>query len=106
MITLTEISRETYGHDDRAINRHSERRYLDENGQIYVLSCTLDGIPPFFEAYGPFEEKYIGVLPRLKVNGLDYWGDNWSWHKAEKAFCRELSATIRTRKGRRPKCTA
>ena len=100
MKTLTEISRDTYGHDRRAINMHSERRYRDEQGRIYTLSCTLDGIPPFFEAYGPFEEGHGGLLPRLKVNGQDYWGGGWSWQIAEKAFCRELQAVIAPRKTR------
>ena len=98
MKLLTEISRKTYGHDATAINKHSERRYRDENGQLYVLSCTLDGIPPFFEAYGPFEPTHTGVLPRLKVNNQEYWGDGWKWRQAEKAFCRELRAVIMSRK--------
>ena len=34
-IELTEIGRETYGHDDRAINRHSERIYRDQDGNLY-----------------------------------------------------------------------
>ncbi len=57
MITLTEFSRETYGHDVRSINKHAERCYRDANGQFYVLSRTLDGIPPFFESYGPFKGR-------------------------------------------------
>lgn len=90
---LEEISREIYGNDDRAINRHSERRYKNEAGEIYVLSRTLDGIPPFFEAYGPFSEDYEGLLPRFRVNNMDYWGDNWSWGQALRAFLNELEKT-------------
>lgn len=100
MRALTEISRDTYGHDGRAINKHSERRYRDEHGRLYVLSCTLDGIPPFYEAYGPFDEEHSGLLPRLKVNGQDYWGNGWSRRKAETAFCHELKAVIAPRKKR------
>jgi hypothetical protein len=96
MITLTEVSRETYGHDERAINKHAERRYKDAHGNVYVLSRTLDGIPPFFEAYGPFEECYSGLLPRLKVGGQEYWGSGWSWQRAVAAFCSELQAVIRS----------
>lgn len=48
---LVEIGRQTYGHDGRAINRHAERKYRDENGRLYLLSRCLDGCPPFFEAY-------------------------------------------------------
>ena len=103
-LTLTEIGRETYGHDERAINRHCERRYRDQNGSLYVLSRTLDGIPPFFEAYGPFTAEHVGVLPRLHVNGREYWGDGWTWQRAEAAFCRELQAGIEG-PGQLPKTT-
>ncbi len=87
MFELTEISRETYGRDQRAINRHHERRYRAPSGRLYVLSRTLDGIPPFFEAYGPFADDHVGILPRLKVNGREYWGDGWEWERAYEAFC-------------------
>lgn len=95
MKQLIEISRETYGHDNRAINKHSERRYRDQSGKFYVLSRTLDGCPPFFEAYGPYKEDHVGVLPRLKVRGQEYWGDGWTWRQAIKAFCAEIGAEIR-----------
>jgi hypothetical protein len=95
MKTLVEIGRETYGHDGRAINRHSERRYRDAQGKLYVLSRTLDGCPPFFEAYGPYRQDHVGLLPRLLVGGKEYWGDGWTWRAAVSAFCRELCATIR-----------
>ena len=91
---LTEIGRDVYGHDERAINLHSERTYRDQDGKLYVLSRTLDGIPPFFEAYGPYREDHCGILPRLRVNGQKHWGDGWSWEKAVTAFCRELDAVI------------
>ena len=94
MRALKEIRRETYGHDTRAINKHSERWYQDEQGQIYVLSRTLDGIPPFFEAYGPFGKNHEGLLPRLRVMGREYWGGGWGWHRAIKAFRAELGAAI------------
>ena len=85
-IELTEIHRETYGRDGRAINRHSDRTYRDRDGSLYMLSRTLDGIPPFFEAYGPYREDHAGVLPRLLVDGQEYWGDGWSWQRAFRAF--------------------
>ncbi len=93
-ITLTEIGRDVYGHDNRAINLHSERTYQDTDGNVYKLSRTLDGIPPFFEAYGPYREDHQGLLPRLMINGREYWGDGWSWKQAVSAFCRELDAVI------------
>lgn len=92
---LTEISRCVYGHDATAINRHSERVYEDQTGMRYILSSTLDGVPPFFEAYGPFTAEHRGILPRLKVSGEDYWGSGWSWTKALKAFCLALKAEVR-----------
>lgn len=94
MKQLTEISRETYGGDDRAINRHCERRYRDKQGKRYVLSRTLDGCPPFFEAYGPYKANHEGILPRLKIDGHEYWGSGWSWRKALEAFGRTLNAVI------------
>ena len=95
MKKLTEVSRETYGHDGRAINRHSERKYKDRAGRLYVLSRTLDGVPPFFEAYGPFSKDHEGALPRLKIRGREYWGDGWRWTRAIKAFCAEIGAELR-----------
>ncbi len=94
MRTLRETKRETYGHDGLAINRHADRTYEDKTGNCYVLSRTLDGIPPFFEAYGPFKADHEGVLPRLKVQGKEYWGDGWTWQRALRAFCAELGTTI------------
>ena len=94
MKTLIEVSRETYGHDGRAINRHSERKYKSQDGKCYVLSRTLDGIPPFFEAYGPFKTNHVGVLPHLRVRGEEYWGDGWTWSHAIKVFCAEIGAEV------------
>ena len=85
-IQLTEIERDTYGRDGRAINRHSDRTYRDKDGNLYMLSKTLDGIPPFFEAYGPYREDHRGLLPRLLVDGEEYWGDGWAWPEAFRAF--------------------
>lgn len=94
MKVLKEIKRETYGHDERAINLHSERWYEDSKGQIYVLSRTLDGCPPFFEAYGPFKENHQGLLPRLLVKGKEYWGDGWMWRQAIQTLCAEIGARV------------
>ena len=94
MKLLTEIGRETYGHGNRAINLHAERTYQDQAGRRYVLSRTLDGCPPFFEAYGPIQASFQGVLPRRQVKGREYWGDGWTWKQALKAFCAEIGAEI------------
>ncbi len=99
MKRLTEIEREVYGHDACAINRHSSRKYRDETGRFYLLSRCLDGVPPFFEAYGPYTAEYVGVLPHFKMNGQAYWGDGWGWRRAVQAFLKELGAVLRPRKG-------
>jgi hypothetical protein len=97
MNTLIEIGREVYGHDARAINRHSTRMCRDEGGQLYLLSRTLDGIPPFFEAYGPYTAEFVGALPHLKVNGKEYWGDGWGWSRAVLAFLQQIGAELSPR---------
>lgn len=94
MKRLIEIEREVYGHDATAINRHSTRKYRDETGAFYLLSRCLDGVPPFFEAYGPYTAEYLGVLPQLKVNGHEYWGDGWSWTRAVHALLEEIGAEL------------
>lgn len=94
MKRLIEVGRETYGHDARAINRHSERKYRDEQSRFYILSRTLDGVPPFFEAYGPYTAQYEGALPQLRIDGQECWGDGWSWNRAVRVFCKELDAQI------------
>jgi len=98
MKRMTEVGRETYGHDARAINRHSDRKYRDEDANLYLLSRTLDGVPPFFEAYGPYTAEHEGALPRLKVNGLEFWGGGWNWQRAIQAFLREIGATLATKR--------
>ena len=98
MKKLIEIERQVYGHDAMAINRHSTRKYRDETGKFYLLSRCLDGCPPFFEAYGPYTAEYVGVLPQLKVNGREYWGDGWGWQRAVHAFLKELRAVLKPQK--------
>ena len=101
---LVEIERRVYGHDATAINLHSDRKYQDEKGQFYLLSRTLDGVPPFFEAYGPYTADYVGALPHLRVNDQEYWGDGWSWRKAVKAFLKEIGAVLQARPARDKRC--
>lgn len=87
-LVLAEIERDQYGggagHPEghRAINVHSDRTYVDQLGRYWRLSRTLDGTPPFFEAYGPWTDSYSGVLPRLQVGGLDSWGGGSPWKGA------------------------
>jgi hypothetical protein len=80
---LKEIERDYFGHDETAINKHSTRTYEDDEGNRYMLDRTTDGIPPFFSAYGPYKSDFKGLLPRLLINGKEYWGNGMSWKKAE-----------------------
>lgn len=99
MNVLEEIELESRWNDKTAINRHKERWYKDCTGQLYILSRTLDVCPPFFEAYGPFKQRYEGLLPRLRVNGKEYWGNGLTWNQTIQALCAELGAiVIRRRK--------
>lgn len=84
--SVIEVERETYGQDGRAINKHSERTYITPSGNMYLLSRTLDGISPFFEACGPYPMTFKGLLPRLHIGGKEYWGDGMSWKEAERTF--------------------
>ena len=83
---LTLINDETYGHDVKSINKHRDKTFEDKRGNLYVLSKTLDGCPPFYEAYGPFSSDFQGITPRLLIDGSDYFGDAKSWQWAEKKF--------------------
>lgn len=88
---IHEIDRDYYGHDERAINKHSTRTYTDEDGNLYKLDRTLDGVPPFFAAYGPYSPDFKGILPRLLIDGKEYWGDGISWNQAEKILKEAIS---------------
>ena len=83
------------GTPSTSINHHSERRYEDtQNGELFVLSRTLDAFPPFFEAYGPFKPDFRGTLPSLKVGGQAHWGSGLSWNKAQRMFLDSLGAVL------------
>lgn len=94
MILLKEIYRENFGNDQRAINRHSVRRYEAEDGTLYQLDRTLGVGTPFFALCGPFTSDFQGVLPTIKVDGKDYWGDGYSWKQAEAVMCDVLNAIL------------
>lgn len=88
MTQFVEIERDRYGghYDDRAINAHSERTYRDQSGYLFRLARNLDVEGRPFEAYGPFSESYIGILPRLQVDGQDTFCTGRSWNSAEKSM--------------------
>lgn len=76
---MKEIERDYYGNDEHAINKHSTRTYEHE-GKKYVLNRNLSGVPPFYSLN--LIPKKDGIMPTIKVNGKEYWGDGWSWSKA------------------------
>ena len=91
---LTEIDREVFGNDRRAINRHSCRTYRTDDGRIVVLDRTLDMCPPAFEIHGPYAEDFQGVTPTTKVNGEQNFCDGRSWDVAIQKMCEVLDARV------------
>lgn len=88
MRALSQIRIETYGHDNRAINRHTDRIFNDGKGNLFMLSKT----PACFEAYGPYRQHHEGHLPRLPVRGKKYWGAGSSWRRAMVEFRRAVES--------------
>ena len=87
-IALTEISRDRYGWDERAINRHSERQYRTPDGMLFTLSRCLDAIPKYFEAYGPYTSTFKGLTPKLSIPNTTNIAFNHgiTWAHAERLF--------------------
>lgn len=85
---LKETDREIYGgrYDGKAINAHSERNYVDPHGRLYTLSRDLEAEGRPFQAFGPFAQDFVGILPPFKVGGFEYFADWKSWKSAEKMF--------------------
>jgi len=78
--------RETYGGDERAINRHSVRVYrskrpVDKEPIEFYLNRTLDGCPPFYCLY--FYKPVSARPTMMTVEGEEYWGGGLTWGKAE-----------------------
>jgi len=87
-IEITELKdkRETYGHDDRSINKHSIRVYRSKrpgrNEPIeFFLNRTLDGCPPFYCLY--FYKPASSRPTMMEIDNDEYWGDGMSWEEAE-----------------------
>jgi hypothetical protein len=101
-MTITELKdrRETYGHDDRAINKHSIRVYqtsgVKKPGKMeFLLRRTLDGVPPFFSLC---YFKSDSPLPTyLNVKGVQYWGKGLSWPRAEQKAYKAIAAFLAAR---------
>ena len=96
-VTIAEIpwGRERYGGDARAINRHSTRSYVSDNGCEYTLDRTLDALPPYFTLWAHTTALY-SFIPSLgevvPVDGADHWGDGWGWPQAQQAALRAIAA--------------
>ena len=95
-MSLMLINDETYGHDVKSINKHRDKTFEDKKGNLYVLSKTLDGCPPFYEADGPFLQNFQGITPRLLIDGQHYFGDDKSWQWAEKKFREAIAKRQKT----------
>jgi len=96
--------REQYGHDERAINKHSVRVYhasgAKRKGAMqpleFHLNRTMDGCPPFYSLY---YYKPVSALPsHLTVNGAQYWGGGFSWSKAEQQAFRAIEAFMEAKR--------
>jgi len=81
--------RETYGNDNRSINKHSIRVYRSKrpgNSQPsepieFYLNKTLDGCPPFYCLY--FYKPVSSHPTMMTIAEKEYWGSGLSWEKAE-----------------------
>ena len=90
---LTELCRERFGGDRRAINRHSVRYYLVESGLILAMDRTTDGMPMFFSTTLR-KVDFVGVVPSLRIEGQQCWGSGYSWIKALRILEKELEVTV------------
>jgi hypothetical protein len=81
------------------MNMREDRVYRDWRGNRYQLTCSLDGKPTFFEAYGPFRSGHQGLVPHLLINGSDWWGFGLNWDDAVREFLRNIDAVLVNAKG-------
>lgn len=89
------FSRESFGGNRRAINRHSTREYITSDGNHYLLDRTLDALPPFFTLYElpATSRRYVPRFGALvRVDGRDCWGDGLSWAAAERLTLQTIEA--------------
>ena len=76
-----------------SINRHSCRLY-EFSGRRIVLDRTCDASPRFFSSF----QEIVGFKsggqpifpPRILVGGKEYWGDGFSWKRAETTIAEVL----------------
>lgn len=91
---ICEIHRETFGGNKQAINRHSTRLYLTEEGLLYELDRNLSTYPPCYCVNGPRIANHEGVVRVMKVGESEYWGDGKSWTWAVNQFIQEITSRI------------
>lgn len=82
--------RATFGHDDRAINKHAVRVY-EHAGRRFTLDRTLDGVPPFFTLF-EHPASGEGLSQTIHVAGEATWGSGYGWERAEAAARRTIEA--------------
>lgn len=86
---LTEIKNLRHYDYNNSINRHSTRVYLFK-GKSYLLDRETDSLPRTFTAYRITGAR--GLMPRVQVNGSDYFGHDVSWQKAIQMLEQELTS--------------
>ncbi len=89
--------RETYGHDERAINKHSIRIFQVKRTGVkepveFILNKTLDGCPPFYSLY--FYKPASSLPTMMKIEDKEYWGSGLSWVKAEAMAFKVISELL------------
>ena len=94
MKKLTFEHSEFYGNDKRAINRHHTKKFVDEDGNGWLLDKNLSGCPPFYKIYGPIAPDYRGIVRAVCVDNEENWGDGISWKKATAIFLKTIGATL------------
>lgn len=90
---IAEVGRRNFGGDAEAINRHSVRLYIADNSLALRLDKTLDLCPPCYRLE-VFPLWLIGVLPTLKIDGEDFWGEGESWEWAVERMLRALKVAL------------
>lgn len=93
-LTICQIGQEEFGHDERAINRHVVRTYLLSDGRVVDLDLTTDMSPPEFCINGPMPMQHVGLVPRLPVDGAEYFGPGWKWEQAVQKMLAALQAKL------------
>lgn len=88
-------SRETFGGDERAINRHSQRQYkVPGHDPIIYIDRNNSGCPPFYKLF--YFNPGATLATTIQVDGKEYWGDGLSWPKAIAKASETISRLLET----------